>query len=114
MTWEANMRKQLFVSAAIAGLCVIAASMPAGATERKSDGLRNGAAVAIDMSARRYRHHVYRYHYGYRHYYGRPRYYYSRPYYPYGYGYNPGYYSYGYAPYPYYYRRPGIYFGFGF
>lgn len=106
------MKKSLFLSAAIAGLCAMAASVPADAADRKSDGLRNDAAVTIDMSARRYRRHAYRY-YHTRRYYG-PRYYYSRPYYPYGYGYGPGYYSYGYAPYPYYYRRPGIYFGFGF
>jgi len=108
------MRKLLILGAAVAGLCAIAVSTPAGAADRQSDGLRNDPAVAIDMSARRYRHHGYRHHYARRYYYGRPRYYYSRPYYPYRYGYDPGYYSYGYAPYPYYYRRPGVYFGFGF
>lgn len=104
------MRKLLSLSTAIAGLCLIALSVPAGAADRKADGLRNDEAVGIDLSAhrRRYAHrHYTRRYYGPR-YYGEP-YYYPRPYY----GYGPGYYSYGYAPYPYY-RRPGITFGFGF
>jgi hypothetical protein len=106
------MRKLLILSAAITGLCVVATSVPAGAADRKIDGLRNDEAVQIDLSAHRRRYaHRHRY-YVRRHYYG-PRYYGGPYYYPYAYRY-PGYYSYGYAPYPYYYRRPGIYFGFGY
>jgi hypothetical protein len=100
------MRKLLALGVAAAALFVVAVSAPANAAVRNADGVQNGQAVAMDLSARRY-HRRYVYRYG-------PRYgYYARPYY---YGYPYGYYPYGYYPYPYpyYYRRPGIYFGFGF
>jgi hypothetical protein len=92
------MVKVLAVVLAIAGAIWFTA--PADAAARKSDGIQNGQAVTMDLSARRY-HRRYVYRYG-------PRYrYYGGPYY---YGYPYGYYPYGY--YPYYYRRPGIYFRF--
>lgn len=102
------MRKLLALSVAAAALSVVALSAPAGAVDRKADGIANGQAAATDLSARRY-YRRYGYRYGHR-YYG-PRYrYYGGPY-------RYGYYPYGYYPYyyrPYYYRPPGIYFGFGF
>ena len=101
------MRKLLILSAAVAGLWVVAVSAPAGAADRQTDGIRNGQAVQADLSARRkHRRYVRRYYV--RRYYGGP-YYYPYVYYPYAYRHGP------YYPYrPYYYRRPGIYFHFGF
>ena len=102
------MKKLLILCATIAGLGLFAASAPADATLRKTDGATN--AQTLDLSAYRYhRHYYHRRYYGYyhRHYYYRPYYYY-----PYSYYYGPRYY-YPYGYYPYYYRRPGFYFGFG-
>jgi hypothetical protein len=95
---------------AVAGATALVA-LPAGAAERRADGVRNVDSIEISAQRRYYR----------RHYYGRPyarpywgsRYYYGRPYYPY---YEP-YYAYGYYPYGYYrpyrYYRPGAFVGIG-
>lgn len=102
--------------AAIALVFVMAAPGPAGATERRADGVRSLDQHEFSSHRRRYR---YVRHYGPRYYYG-PRYRYTRYYGPrYGY-YGPRYGYYG-SPYyarPYWgpgiYASPGISFGFGF
>jgi len=82
---------------------------PAGATERRTDGLRSqDAAASTELSAQRYWRGRY---WGVRRAYWGPRYGFYRPYYPY----YARYYGYPYsAGYPYYYSRPVFSIGFGF
>ena len=98
------MTKLLTTCAALALTAAFAMPVPAGATEKRADGVRN--LDQIEVSARRKRKRVV-----VRHYYG-PRYRYARPYY-----YDSPYYAY--SPYyrPYYGPRVGVGvgpFGFGF
>jgi hypothetical protein len=97
------MSKLYTALAASALLFVLAAPGPAGAAERRADGVRT--LDQLEFSAQR-RHYGYRRHHV-RRYYGGPRYY--GPRYRYGYYGNP-YYGYG----PRYYGGPGISLGFGF
>jgi hypothetical protein len=97
------MTKLLATCAALALTAAFTMPVPAGATEKRADGVRN--LDQIEVSAKRKRRYVRRYY--------APRYGYYRPYYydaPY-YAYAPRYYR------PYY--RPGVSvgvgpFGFGF
>lgn len=99
------MKTLLSLSFVVAAFSLFVSFAPTHAAERHPAGVAARHAEQIDLSARRYRRHVYRYPRRYvRPYYYAP-YYAPRYYYPY-------YYPYGY--YPYYYRRPGFYFGFGF
>src|SRR5688572_16195249 len=94
------MTKLLTTCAALTLTAAFAMPVPAGATEKRADGVRN--MEQTDVSARRrHRRHVHRY-YGprYRYGYARP-YYYDSPYYAYA----PRYYR------PYY--RPGVSVGVG-
>jgi hypothetical protein len=102
------MTKILATCAAVALTAAFAMPVPAGAAEKRADGVRNQDQTEFS-SQRRYRRY-----YGHR-YYG-PRYGYYRPYRSY---YNAPYYAY--APRPYYrpYYSPGVAvgvgpFGFGF
>jgi hypothetical protein len=89
------MTKTLLALAAGASLLVLALPGPAGAAERRDDGIRSNAQSTEFSSVYR------RYH---RRYVVRRAY---RPYYGYGYPY-----AYGYG-YPYYYRRPFVGLGVG-
>lgn len=103
------MSKILATCAAVAVTAVMALPAPAGATERRADGIQSQQqAGGLEFSDQRRRY--YRSRYYSRRYYGGPRYYsgYSAPYY-------------AYAPRPYYrpYYGPGVGvgigpFGFGF
>jgi hypothetical protein len=94
------MSKILTFSAALAGLFCLSLVGPAGAAERKADGIQNQQLDQYEVSDQR-RYRRYRYY--------RPYPYYGyRPYPYYGYGY-----PYAYRPYPYY-GSPGIGFSFRF
>jgi hypothetical protein len=103
------MTKTIISLAATALLSALVLPGPAGAADKRADGLTNKAPQATEFSSRHRRWHRPRV---VRRYYRYPRYRYSyRPYYGY----------YAYAPYPYYYRPyygprfygPGFSFGFG-
>jgi hypothetical protein len=89
------MTKTLLALVAGASLLVLALPGPAGAAERRTDGIRNGGDLTEFSSYhRRWHRRGYVVRRAYRPYYG----------YPYAYGYG----------YPYYYRpRPFVGFGFG-
>ena len=91
------MAKTLLALAAGASLLVLALPGPAGAAERRADGIRSNAGPTEFSSYHRRWHRGYVVRRAY------------RPYYGYGYGYP---YAYGYG-YPYYYRRPFVGLGFG-
>ena len=103
------MSKLLLGAAAIGVVSLVALTAPAGATERRADGMRNADQIEVS-SVRRYR----RYYYGPRYY--RPRAYYGGPYYGYdSYAYSPSYYRPYYRPGPHIGVGPGgVSFGFGF
>jgi hypothetical protein len=113
------MSKILVSTAALALAAVLTVAAPAGAAERRADGLRSQDAAQTEISSqRRYWRRGFvgrrafwgpRYGYWGARRYWRPRYAYSG----YGYGYYP---RYAYAAYPYYYRpwRPFPVFGIGF
>ena len=102
------MSKIVLSTAALALAAVLTAAAPAGAAERRADGLRNSEAAPTEFSSHRRRY----FHRGPRYGYWGPRY---RSWGP-GYGYYGP--SYAYAGYPYYYRPwrpyPVVSFGFGF
>jgi hypothetical protein len=101
------MTGMLAALAAIGAMALVAT--PAGAAERRADGVRNVDQIEVSAQRRYYRGYRGRPYVRPRYYYGRPNYY-RRPYYE-------PYYAYGYYPYGYYrpyrYYRPGPYIGFG-
>jgi hypothetical protein len=99
------MTKLLTTCAAAALTAALVMPVPAGAMEKRADGVRN--MDQIEVSAKRKKRRAVRYYYGPRYSYGYRPYYYDAPYYAYA----PRYYR------PYY--RPGVSvgvgpFGFGF
>jgi hypothetical protein len=92
------MTKTLLALAAGASLLVLALPGPAGAAERRADGIRSNAEATEFSSVYRRYHRRYVVRRAYRPYYG-----------GYGYGYP---YAYGYGS-PYYYRRPFVGLGLG-